>query len=162
MSEIKLLYYMLSNNADVSDDQYRDTGYLLGKRGELVVPEKLLQLKVGGSIGQKIKDDGVLKNAHWELQSDGGLKWLCGADSHRFDYRNAQYCVEIDSDEDLVAMNQGRSEEDFSAILTADESERHEKGEISYEELRALVAERVHQARANVAAKNGESYERST
>ena len=160
MSEIKLMYYLLSSNAEVSGKE-RGTGYLLGKGGDLVVPDKLKQLNLGESIAEKIKDDGVLKNAHWELQSDGGLKWLCGADSHRFDYRNAHYCEEIDTDEDLVAMNQGCSEDEFSVILTEEESRMYEDGEITHEELRAMIAERVHQARSNVAAKNGEMYDRA-
>ena len=161
ISEIKLMFYMLSSNAEVCSDQCREAGYLLGKNAELVVPDKLLQLRVGESIGKKIKDDGVLKNAHWEISVDGSLTWLCGADSHRFDYRKARYCEEIDSDEDLVAMNRGRHEDNFSAILTEEESRRHEDGEITHDELRALMVERVHQARANIAAKRGKVYDRN-
>ena len=160
MSEIRLMYYLLSTNAEFSGDQGRGKGYQLGAMGQLIVPGKMLQISVGDSIGKKIKDDGVLKNAHWELLVDGALVWLCGADSRGFDYSTAQYCEEIDTDEDLVAMNQGRNEDEFSVTLTEEESRRFEAGEITEEELRAITAERVHRARSNIAAKNGEVYDR--
>ena len=160
MSEIKLMYYLLSNNAEFSGDQCRVPGYQLGAMGQLSVPEKLLQIGVGDSIGKKIKEDGVLKNAHWDLSDDERLTWLCGADSRGFDDHNAQYCEEIDTDEDLVAMNLDRHEDNFSATLTEEESRKYETGEITHDELRVQINERVHLARANIAAKNGEVYDR--
>lgn len=158
MSEIKLMYYLLSENAEVRKiGSNEDVGYQLNRNSELIVPDKMTQFVVGESVGAKIKSSNTIKNAHWVVNDDGSFSWLCGADSQTFDYRHAAYCTSVQTDEELVSINQGRSEDRFTAILTKEESQAVDNN-ISDEELRGRVIERIHQARRRVAEKNGTTY----
>jgi len=160
MCELKLLFYVLSTNAEIRQIcSMRNEGYQLGESGVLTIPGKMAQFIVGESIGSKMNATDTMKNARWVVNEDKSFSWLCGDDSLGFDYRDAEYDPMLETDEELVAANEGCLEYDFSAILTEEESVACDNG-LSDEELRVLIIERVHQARSRVAQKNGTIYDR--
>lgn len=160
VNAVRVAHYLLSDNVEV-DPQHKLRTYRFKKDGEIFVPEQMAVFEVGkeaGLIVEQAEAEGVVKPAHWNIETDGSIKWLC---AHESQSENILECEVMElRDGDLAIINEGRHEIDFVVTLAEELPKDIEPGIATWDILSAGGTEIVHQARARVAAANGDTYDR--
>lgn len=158
----RIALYLLSDNAEV-EKQHASNTYRLNESGEIDVPGEISVLEVGKAAGERVEQaesEGVVKPAHWCIESDGSVNWLCGHQSHSENLLEVAEFGEF-TDEELVQINKGRHEVDFTTPLPEDFPIDTKLDSTVYKKARAEGIEKVHQARARVAGAEGRSYDKT-
>lgn len=156
----RLAHYLMSDNAEVCGNI---KSYELNEAtGELSIPVKMAIANIGIDAGKRVAQaeaEGVVKPAHWKVDSNATVRWLCGHESESDDLMDCQH-TEFDwSDQDLVEMNQGRHEDNF-VIPLKELGPMSDQDSPGWEKLRAEGIEMIHGARARVAAAEGRVYDK--
>lgn len=162
VNAVRVALYLLSDNAEIEAVRTHKTQQ--HEAGGFSLPGEITFFEIGKNAGERVKQaeaEGVVKPAHWHVESDGSVKWLCGYESHYDNLLVEFEKAEPLTDEELVQANKGLHENDFSVPLMDEHDIYVVMTEEEFIKARDWGIEKVHEARARVYAAQGRCYDRT-